>query len=351
MKAFSYDQPGTRVVFGTGALGRLPDELEKLGAKRAIIVTSPGRRNDAQEAAKHLGKLAAAIFSEAAMHVPIEVARAACDAAKRCEADCCIVIGGGSTVGLGKAIALETGVPVVAIPTTYSGSEMTPIYGFTEEGIKRTGRDRKVVPKTVMYDPVMAVSLPARMSSTSGMNAMAHCVVGLYAENVNPMMTLFAAEGIRALTQALPIIVREPGNLDARTDAFYGSWLAGSVLGMAGMSLHYKICHVLGGTFGLPHGEVHTVILPQVVGFTREAAPEAMRIAATALGAADAAAAIFDLAGRIGAPVSLKEIGMPADGLDRAAKLSTEAAVYNPRPADYASVLALLENAFNGRRP
>jgi maleylacetate reductase len=228
---------------------------------------------------------------------------------------------------------------------------MTPIYGFTEGGIKRTGRDRKVVPKTVLYDPTLAVSLPARMSGTSGMNAMAHCVVGLYAENVNPMMQLLAAEGIRALARALPAIVRKPADLDARTDAFYGSWLAGSVLSMASMSLHYKICHVLGGTFGLPHGEVHTVVLPQIVGFTRDAAPEAMSIAAAALGADDAARGIYDLAGRIGAPVSLKEIGMPADGLERAAKLSTEAAIYNPRPADYTSVLALLENAYHGRRP
>ncbi len=228
---------------------------------------------------------------------------------------------------------------------------MTPILGYTEAGIKKTGRDSRVVPKTVLYDPVMTVTLPARMSGPSGMNALAHCVVGLYAENVNPVMTLFAAEGIRALAWSLPAVVREPANLDARSGALYGSWLAGSVLGMASMSLHYKVCHVLGGTFNLPHGEVHTVILPQVVAFSRDAAPGPMRIAADALNATDAAQGIFDLAASIGAPTALKDIGMPLDGLQRAAALATESAVYNPRPIDYPGMLQLLEDAYYGRRP
>jgi maleylacetate reductase len=281
----------------------------------------------------------------------METARAAREVARQRDADCYVAIGGGSTIGLGKAIALETGMPIVAVPTTFAGSEMTPIYGVTEAGIKKTGRDRRVLPKTVIYDPSLTLSLPAKIAGPSGMNAIAHCLEGLYAQDANPITSLLAAEGIRALSRSLPVVVNEPGNLDARADALYGAWLAGSVLGNVGMAIHHKLCHTLGGSFNLPHAEVHTVILPHAAEFNRETVPEAMRIAAEALGARDAAQGIYDLAGRLGAPLSLKAIGMPEDGLDRAAKLATENPYYNPRPVEYSGVRRLLENAFYGRRP
>jgi alcohol dehydrogenase class IV len=351
VRSFDYDQPASRVIFGAGAFDRIAGEVQRLGARRAIVVGTPGRRKDVEEAVRRLGNMAAAFFAQPVTHVPIETARAACEAAKRHEADCCVAIGGGSTVGIGKAIALETGLPVVAVPTTYAGSEMTPVYGFTEGGLKRTGRDQKVLPKVVLYDPVLTLALPPKISGPSGMNALAHCVVGLYAENINPVITLFAAEGIRSLGRSLPAVVGEPANLDARTDALYGAWMAGSVLRSVGMSIHYKLCHVLGGTFSLPHGEVHTVILPHAVAFNREAAPEAMRIAAEALDAPDAAQGIYDLALNIGAPVALKDIGMPLDGLDRAARLVMENPYYNPRPVEYSAIRQLLEHAYRGDRP
>ncbi len=351
MRGFVYDQPASRVIFGVGSLDRLLEEVQRLGAKRALVLATPEQRSDAEDAARRLGSVAAGVYAGAVMHVPIETARAAREEARRRQADCCVAIGGGSTIGLGKAIALESGLPIVAVPTTYAGSEMTSIYGLTEGGVKKTGRDRKVLPKTVIYDPALTVTLPPKTSGPSGMNAIAHCVEGLYAQDANPIISLLASEGIRALARSLPVVVREPANLDTRADALYGAWLAGTVLGATSMSIHHKLCHTLGGTFNLPHAEVHTVILPHAVAFNREAAPEAMRIVAEALGANDAAQGIYDLAVRIGAPIALKDIGMPADGLDRAAKLATENPYYNPRPIDYSGIRQLLENAYSGSRP
>jgi alcohol dehydrogenase class IV len=351
MHAFVYDQPSIRVIFGLGALDRLPDEVARLGARRALVLATPEQRKDADEAARRLGAAAAGVYAEAVMHVPIETARAARETARRLQADCCVAVGGGSTIGLGKAIALESGLPIVAVPTTYAGSEMTPIYGLTESGLKKTGRDRQVLPRTVVYDPALTVSLPRRISGPSGMNAIAHCVEALYAPDANPIISLFAAEGIRALARSLPIVVEEPEHLDARADALYGAWLAGSALGATSMSIHHKLCHTLGGTFNLPHADVHTVILPHATAFNREAAPDAMRIVAAAVGARDAAEGIYDLAVRLGAPIALKNIGMQYEDLDRAARLATENPYYNPRPIEYAGVRQLLEDAYQGTRP
>ncbi len=351
MRGFVYDQPSARVIFGAGAFDRLAEEVKRLGASRALVLATPEQRKDADEAARRLGSLSAGVFAEAVMHVPIETARQAREVARRCDADCCVAIGGGSTVGLGKAIALESGLAIIAVPTTYAGSEMTPIYGLTEGGVKKTGRDRKVLPKTVIYDPELTLTLPPRIAGPSGMNAIAHCVEGLYAPDANPIISLFAAEGIRALGRALPAVVREPGNIEARSDALYGAWLAGTVLGAVGIGIHHKLCHTLGGTFNLPHAEVHTVILPHAMVFNRDAAPEAMRTIADALGVENAAQGIYDLAVAIGAPVALKDIGMPEDGLERAAELATQNPYANPRPVDHAGVLELLRNAYAGLRP
>jgi len=351
MRTFVYDQPSIRVLFGVGVIDRLASEVERLGARRTLVLASPGQRPVAEAAAKQLGAAAAGIYAELAPHVPIEVARAACETATRLGADCCVTIGGGSTIGLGKSIALDSGLPLIAVPTTYSGSEMTPIHGVTEGGVKKTGRDRKVLPKVVLYDPALTVSLPRQISGPSGMNAIAHSVEALYAPDANPIVSLFAAEGIRALARSLPVIVDEPANMEARGDALYGAWLSGAALAAASMGLHHRLCHTLGWSFGLPHAEVHTVVLPHAAAFNRDAAPDAMRVVACALGEDDAAQGLYDLAVRIGAPVALKDIGMPAGGLDRAARLATASPYDNPRPIDYAGIRQLLEDAFQGTRP
>ena len=351
MKSFVYEALPSRVVFAEGAIEHLPREIEQLGANRALVLSTPGRQELANDISQRLGARSAGIYPHAVMHVPIEVARKAHDEAVRLGADCVVAAGGGSTVGLGKAIALESGLPILAIPTTYSGSEMTSIYGLTEAGLKKTGRDRRVLPRTVIYDPNLTVNLPVATSITSGFNAIAHAVEGLYAENANPVTTLMAEEGIRALAQGMPEIANNPRDPGGRSDCLYGAWLCGAVLGSTSMALHHKLCHVLGGTWNLPHAETHTVILPHAVAYNYAAAPEAMARIERGMRTSNAAQGIFDLMMQLGAPVSLREIGMKQEYLDRAASLVMDAPYYNPEPTTSAKIRELLDNAFHGRRP
>lgn len=351
MTPFTYTPQASRVIFGSGALARLGEEIERLGARRALVLCTPEQAASAERVAAMLGERAAGVFARAVMHVPIETAREAREEARRLDADCAVAIGGGSTTGLGKAIALESGLPILAIPTTYAGSEMTPIWGITEAGVKKTGRDARVLPRTVIYDPELTLTLPAALSVTSGMNAIAHAAEGLYAHDGNPITALMAEEGIRALAAALPRLVRDPGDLAARGDALYGAWLCGSVLGAVAMGLHHKLCHTLGGSFNLPHAEVHTVVLPHAMAYNAGAAPEAMARIARALACTDAPRGLFELAARCGAPTSLAAIGMPADGLDRVAELAVTTPYPNPRPLEQAALRSLLQRAFDGQTP
>jgi len=351
MDSFTYVAQAARVIFGAGALRFLAREIDLLGAKRALVLSTPEQADAAQRVATMLGERAAGIFPHAVMHVPIETARAARAEAQRLGADCAVAIGGGSTTGLGKAIALDSGVPIVAIPTTYAGSEMTPIYGLTEGGVKRTGRDPKVLPRTVIYDPELTLTLPLLLTVTSAINAIAHASEGLYAADGNPIITLMAEEGIRASAAALPRLLKDQTDVAARGDALYGAWLCGSVLGAVSMGLHHKLCHTLGGTFDLPHAEVHTVILPHALAYNASHASAAMRRIARALGAERAAPGVFDLAQRHGAAITLRDIGMPADGLDRAADLAVQNQYPNPRPLERGAIRALLQDAFDGKRP
>jgi maleylacetate reductase len=350
-RRFLFDQPAYRVIFGAGTIAALPAEVDRLGARRVLVVSTAAERAMAEAVSQPLGSRIAGFFGDAVMHHPIETVCAARERAGAAGADCCVTIGGGTTTGTGKAIALETGLPVVAVPTTYAGSEMTPIYGITEGTVKKTGRDRRVLPRVVIYDPELTVSLPPEVSGPSGINALAHSVEGLYAEDTNPVTSLMAEESVRALSRALPIVVRHPADLAARSDALYGAWLAGIVLGTAAMGLHHKLCHTLGGTFNLPHAEVHTVILPHAIAYNRDFAPDAMRRAALALGADDAARGAYDLAVSLGAKTSLAELGMPHEGLDRAADLAVQNQYPNPRPLEREAIRQLLENAFHGVRP
>jgi maleylacetate reductase len=350
LNPFTYEQPARRVIFGTGSFERLAEEAARAGARRVLVVSTPEQRF-AEDAARRLGDLLAGTCAIAAMHVPVDTVHAARARARDLEADWLAAIGGGSAIGLAKAVALDRALPIIAVPTTYAGSEMTSIYGISEAGVKKTGRDPRVLPRLVLYDPSLTLSLPPQVSGPSGMNALAHCVEALYAQDANPVITLLSVEAIRALSRSLPLVVRSPDHLDARSDALYGAWLAGTALGAVGMAIHHRLCHVLGGLFNLPHAEVHTVVLPQAAAFNRDAAPEAMRLVADAMGVSDAAQGLYDLAVRIGAPTSLKAIGMPEDGLDRAAAQATSAPLNNPRPVDYHSVRALLRKAYVGLRP
>jgi alcohol dehydrogenase class IV len=265
--------------------------------------------------------------------------------------DCLVSLGGGSTTGLSKALALRTGLPQVAIPTTYAGSEATPILGQTEQGRKTTLRSPRVLPSVILYDVELTLGMPARLSVVSGMNAMAHAVEALYAQDGNPVTSMLAEQGIAALARALPLIVADTRHIEARSDALFGAWACGNCLGTVGMSLHHKLCHTLGGSFDLPHAETHTVVLPHAAAFNQDAAPQALKRVAQALGANAAGPGLFDLAESLGAPTSLKEIGMSESDLDRAAEIASSAPYWNPRPVNRDAVRALLDDAYYGRRP
>jgi maleylacetate reductase len=351
MQSFIYQGLPSRIVFGAGALSRVKEEVEHLGAKKALVLCTPEQRATAEDVARHLGSCAIGIYDRAVMHVPMETALEARKLAESLGADSCVAVGGGSTIGLGKAIALTSNLPIVAVPTTFAGSEATPIYGLTEGGIKKTGRDKRVLPRTVIYDPTLTLSLPADVAGPSGINAIAHAVEALYAADVNPIVSLMAQESIRALASSLPNVVADPRDLTARTEALYGAWLAGTCLGMVGMSLHHQICHLLGGAFNLPHAQMHAILLPHAVAYNRNAAREALELAGRALGVADAADGLYALARKVGGPLALRQIGMPEDGLEEAARLATRNPYHNPRPVEFEPVLELLRRAWRGDRP
>lgn len=349
---FTYQALPMRVVFGPGSLAELPDEVDRLGLGRVLVLCSPEQEDTGKQVADALGDRAAGLLPEARMHVPIEVAHRARELAAELGADGCVAVGGGSAVGLGKAIALEHDLPVIAVPTTYAGSEMTPVWGLTEGGQKRTGCDLRVLPRSVLYDPELTLTLPAQMSATSGINAIAHAVEGLYAPDATPIVSLMAEEGTRALAAALPRVVADGADLDARGEAQFGAWLCGAVLATTTMSLHHKLCHTLGGTLDLPHAQTHTVVLPHALAYNQPAAPEAVAALSRALGGVpDPARELWEVARRLGAPRSLRELGMAADDIPRIAELAAANPYANPRPVTRDGIEALLWAAWTGAPP
>jgi alcohol dehydrogenase class IV len=349
--SFVYAPLPARVIFGAGSVSALPREVERLEAMRALVLCTPGQRSVAEAVAARLGARAAGVFDGAVMHVPQETAAAARAESARLGADCCVAVGGGSTIGLAKAIALTSGLPIVAVPTTYAGSEMTPIYGITEAGRKQTGRAPRALPKTVIYDPELTLSLPPALSAASGMNAIAHAVEALYAHDTNPIVGIMAEECIRALGGALPRVLADPSDLAARSDALYGAWLGGSVLGAVAMALHHKLCHTLGGTYSLAHAPTHAILIAHAAAYNAAAAGEPMARVARALGAPSAPQALFDLRAALGLPASLAALGLRAEDLDEAAALAARDPYPNPRPLDHDAIRTLLQDAFDGRRP
>lgn len=349
IRPFTYSALPMRVVFGPGSLAKLPDEVDALGLSRVLVLCSPEQEDTGRAVAAGLGERAVGVLPEARMHVPAEIAQRARDVATELGAQGCVAVGGGSAVGLGKAIALEHGLPVIAVPTTYAGSEMTPVWGLTEGGQKRTGRDVRVLPRSVIYDPELTLTLPAGLSATSGMNAIAHAVEGLYAPDATPIISLMAEEGTRALAQALPRVVADGSDLAARGEAQYGAWLCGAVLAATTMSLHHKLCHTLGGTLDLPHAQTHTVVLPHALAYN---APAAYNALTRALGGADdPSRALWELAGRLGAPRSLRELGMAEDDIPRIAELAIANPYANPRPVTRDGVESLVRAAWAGEPP
>jgi alcohol dehydrogenase class IV len=337
-----------KILFGSGSLENLGAELDELGASRVMIVATPGRSSLTTKVKARLGDKVVETFDKAVVHVPEATANDARYAATKSKADVILAIGGGSAIGVAKAIALETHISIVAVPTTYGGSEMTPIWGITRNGKKETGRDSRAQPKVVIYDPDLTIGLPPETTASSGLNAIAHCIEALYAVDANEESSSAALEGLRLLNQSLPLLAVSPQDKTQREHALMGAWRAGFALATVQMSLHHKLCHTLGGSFNLPHAGTHAVLIPYTSAYNRDAAPDAMNRAAAAMEVEDAPTGILNLSLSIPAPKSLKEIGTQKTDINRAVDLAIEKQYPNPRKLDRDSIAVLLEAAYEG---
>lgn len=345
---FTYESFPMRAVFREGAVDHAAGEAARLGLNRIFLI---GSTRWLERIRMALGPSVAAVFADAAQHTPVAVTERALVLLNESEADGILSIGGGSAIGLGKALALRTTLPLIALPTTYSGSEMTSVVGQTHDRVKKTKKDPSIRPSVVIYDPDLTHSLDIRTAAASGMNAIAHGVEALYAPDGNPVVTLMAREGVGSMFMALEKIVADPSDASARQRAFYGAWLNGLCLGSTTMGLHHKLCHTLGGMFGLPHAEMHAVMLPHSLAYNRPSIPDIVADLARTLGVADAVQAFAALLRKAGLPVSLAELGMPADGIEAAADLAMRDAYANPRPLERNAIIALLRAAHAGTVP
>ncbi|HEY3604963.1 MAG TPA: maleylacetate reductase [Sporichthyaceae bacterium] len=344
---FSYDTLPARVVFGAGvARRRLGEEVVRLGAARVLLICTDRGRVEAEELVAPFGERVVATFTAVRPHVPVEVAEQARKAAMAAEADAVLCIGGGSTTGTAKAVALTSGLPIIAVPSTYAGSEVTPVWGMTEGNRKTTGTDPVVLPRVVLYDPELTASMPTELAAASGLNAMAHCVETFWGPRRNPISSVLAAEGIQALGDGLRGLGRDAG---ASGDLLYGAYLAGVAFSAAGTGLHHKICHALGGAFNLPHAQTHAIVLPHVLAANAPGAPEAVTRIAAALRVDDPVAGLKALARHLGVPAGLRDLGLREDQLDEAVALIVPVIpADNPVPMDAAGLRVLLQAAWAG---
>lgn len=350
MEDFTYTALPLRVRFERGGRVKTGEEIRLIGRQRAMVLSTPQQQAQAEEISEALGPQSAGVLPVAAMHTPVDITERALARVREAGADCTVAVGGGSTIGLAKALALREDLPQIAVPTTYAGSEMTTILGQTENDVKTTLKDPRVLPVSVIYDVDYTLSLPPAISAASGMNAMAHAIEALYAQEKNPISRLQCLDAIAALAQSLPVIVETPHDIEARQRAQFGAFLCGMALGSAGMALHHKLCHTLGGAFNLPHAQTHTIVLPHAAGFNAASAPE-LDAVKDIFRCDSVGRGLWDFARRIGAPTALSDIGMPADGIDRAAELATANPYWNPRPFDREDIRTLIENAYAGSAP
>jgi maleylacetate reductase len=354
----SFETPGgvhnatpARIVFGPGTSARVGEEVARLGRSRALVVSTPGRGDMAGRVGENLGDRCLGYMPEAISQVPIELARACRSRARAMEADCLVSVGGGASIGLGKAIALELALPIVAVPTTYSGSEMTGFCGITIDGVKRMHTSLSMLAATVIYDPELTRSLPLEVSAVSAMNALAHCVDACYVPTISPMIMLTAGEGVRALVEGLRRVAADPGNLDARTELLYGAYLGGGLL-TGGFALQHGLAHTLGGSYGVPHGLSHALVLPHVTAYNTRFAPDRIAMIEAALGVPSLAPALFDLLVDAGLPTSLAAVGIIEAHVDEVSRITVETDNgLNPGPVTAEAVREIMLAALRGERP
>jgi maleylacetate reductase len=350
-RPFVFPGLATRVVFGRGTLAQVPAEVARLGHHRALVLSTPHQEAQARALADALGANAAGVFAGAVMHTPVDVTEQAITAYADLGADCVVALGGGSTTGLGKAIATRTGADQVVVPTTYAGSEMTDILGETAADEKTTRRDASIRPEVVVYDVDLTLSLPVGLTVTSALNAIAHAMEGFYAPDRHPITQALSRDAMVCFARALPVLVAHPDDPVARADALYAAWGCSTTLGHVSMALHHKLAHVLGGSFGLPHAETHAVLLPHTTAFNEPAVGDLLDPIKTAFGRSSAASGLWHFAKSCAAPLRLADLGMRADDLDRAAEIATRNPYANPRPFDRGAIRQLLQNAYDGQCP
>lgn len=347
---FDYDALAGRVVFGVGRRREVAEEVRRVGGTRVMLIADPHDAERLREFRELLGDSCVAVYSDIVQHVPVAKARVAVDLAIEHRIDVTVSVGGGSATGFSKAVALELATRQVCIPTTYAGSELTPIWGLSEDGEKRTGRDLRALPSTVIYDAELTIGLPVAIAGPSAMNALAHAVEGLYAKNTNPVTETLALEAVRVLSTHLPLMCDAPEDLNERSHVLYGAYLAGATLAIADTDLHHKTNHILGGLFNLDHGKMNAVVLPYALAVNEPAIPGPYARLSEILGD-DAATAAYALARRVNAPKGLRDIGMLRAGIDEAAPLIVTASRQCVRPLNEVEARQFLEAAFMGEPP
>lgn len=348
---FAYKAVPTNAVFAIGARTRLAELAGNLGAQRILFVCTKSGVARYSALRDALGGKCVDVFDGVQSHCPQPIVDAAISAYRAADADAVVTVGGGSTLGIGKILKAEHGAKFIALPTTYSGSEITPIYGRKIDGQKKTRVDIAAIPSAVIYDPELTLDLPAEQTAATGMNSLAHAVEALYPAEPNPVAFHLAKEAVSLHARALPRCVADGGDIEARTDALYAAFLGGLLVSMVGVALHHALGHVLGGLFELEHGDYNSVVLPHVTAYNAPAAPEAGAAVCEALNAKDPGEGLYQLAEAIGAPTSLGSLGMPADGVEAAAEAIVKKAPRNPRSIDLPSMVRLLSNAHSGRQP
>lgn len=351
IRPFVFPGLATRVVFGHGTLAQVPDEVARLGRTRALVLSTPQQKAQAQSLADALGSQTAGVFAEATMHTPVDVTDRAVEAYFAAGAECVVSVGGGSTIGLGKAIATRTGADQVVVPTTYAGSEMTDILGETAGGEKTTRRDASIRPETVVYDVDLTLTLPIGLTVTSALNAIAHAMEGFYAPDRHPITEALSRDAMVAFAHALPVLMTKPQDAAARAAALYAAWGCSTTLGHVTMALHHKLAHVLGGSFGLPHAQTHAVLLPHTTAYNEPAVDGLLNPIKAAFGHGSAAKGLWHFAKSVDAPLRLSDLGMTEADLDRAADIAARNPYANPRPITRAGIRQLLQDAFDGQCP
>lgn len=352
-KSFSYRQRDRKMVFGVGVRASLATEISALDVKKVMLIIDGGALGIRSEIETYLDASLVTTWTDVQQHVPINLAESARAVATSSEIDAIVCVGGGSSTGLAKAIALTHRVPIIAVPTTYAGSEQTTIYGLTGDRHKQTGSDPIVLPRVVLYDPELTLNLPLNVTGASAFNALAHSVEGLYAPGCNPITTAIALEATRAINESLPLVMQDGNDLGARAKLLYGAALSGIVLGDTSAAFHHKICHVLGGTFGLVHADAHSVVLPHSIAFNASVLQSEMTQLARALGCSpdDVAGSLWDLAKMSNVPTSLADLGLRRDDLSETATRAAAEIRNNPRAFTAGDIENLLLDAFDGKRP